>query len=110
MQIIFTGVSASLRRKKVIPAFSGGKQALRALAQSLAQEVSLKGIHVSHVVIDGLIENSNTKKLFPNEFKKRPADGILKPKDIAEIYWQIYLQPRSSWSFETDIRPYSEKW
>jgi hypothetical protein len=57
-----------------------------------------------------LIENSNTKKLFPDEFKKRPSDGILKPKDIAEIYWQIYLQPKSSWSFETDIRPYSEKW
>ena len=108
--IIFTGASASLRGKEGFSAFSGGKQALRALAQSLAQEVSLKGIHVSHVVIDGLIENSNTKKLFPDEFKKRPSDGILKPKDIAEIYWQIYLQPKSSWSFETDIRPYSEKW
>ena len=83
--IIFTGASASLRGKEGFSAFSGGKQALRALAQSLAQEVSLKGIHVSHVVIDGLIENSITKKLFPNEFKKRPADGILKPKDIAEI-------------------------
>ena len=108
--IIFTGASASLRGKEGFSAFSGGKQALRALAQSLAHEVSMKGIHVSHVVIDGLIENNNTKKLFPNEFKKRPSDGILKPKDIAEIYWQIHLQPKSSWSFETDIRPYSEKW
>jgi len=43
VQIIFTGVSASLRRKKVIPAFSGGKQALRAWDQSLAQKFSLKG-------------------------------------------------------------------
>ena len=108
--IIFTGASASLRGKEGFSAFSGGKQALRALAQSLAREVSSHSIHISHVVIDGLIENNNTKKLFPKEFEKRPSEGILKPKDIAELYWQIHLQPKSSWSFETDIRPYSEKW
>ena len=108
--IIFTGASAILRGKEGFSAFSGGKQALRALAQSLSQEVSSHSIHISHVVIDGLIENNNTKKLFPKEFEKRPSEGLLKPKDIAELYWQIHLQPKSSWSFETDIRPYSEKW
>ena len=108
--IIFTGASASIRGKEGFSAFSGGKQALRALAQSLAKEVSYKGIHISHVIIDGLIENNNTRKLFPKEFEKRPSEGILMPNDIAELYWQIYLQPKSSWTFETDIRPYSEKW
>ncbi len=108
--IIFTGASASLRGKEGFSAFSGGKQALRALAQSLAKEVGPKGIHISHIIIDGLIENNNTKKLFPEEFEKRPIDGILNPENIAELYWQIYLQPKNSWTFETDIRPYSEKW
>ena len=108
--IIFTGASASLRGKKGFSAFSGGKQALRALAQSLAHEVGPMGIHISHVVIDGLIENENTKKLFPKEFEQRGSDGVLNPMDIAELYWNIYKQPKSAWSFETDIRPYNENW
>ena len=106
--ILFTGASASLRGKSGFSAFSGGKQALRALAQSLARELGPQGIHISHVIIDGLIENKNTRKLLPEEFDTRPKDGILQPNEIAEIYWQLYKQPKSAWSFEIDLRPYSE--
>jgi NADP-dependent 3-hydroxy acid dehydrogenase YdfG len=38
-----------------------------------------------------------------------PEDGMLKPADIAEVYWQIAQQPRSAWTFETDLRPWAEK-
>ena len=106
--ILFTGASASLRGKSGFSAFSGGKQALRALAQSLAREVGPQGIHVSHVVIDGLIENENSRKLFQKDYEARPQDGILQPSEIAEVYWQIYKQPKTSWTFEIDLRPYSE--
>ena len=108
--IIFTGASASLRGKKGFSAFSGGKQALRALAQSLAREVGPKGIHISHVIIDGLIENENTRRLFPKDFISRPADGILQPDEVAQIYWQLHQQAKNAWSFEVDLRPYSESW
>ena len=50
------------------------------------------------------------KKLFPKEFEQRGSDGVLNPMDIAELYWNIYKQPKSAWSFETDIRPYNENW
>ncbi len=108
--ILFTGASASIRGKSGYCAFSGGKQALRALAQSLAREVGPKGIHVSHVIIDGLIENENARSLFPEDFDSRPKDGILQPAEIAEAYWQLYNQHKSAWTFEIDLRPYSEPW
>ncbi len=108
--ILFTGASASIRGKSGYSAFSGGKQALRALAQSLAREVGPEGIHISHVIIDGLIKNENARKLFPTEFQSRPKDGILQPFQIAEVYWQLYNQPKSAWTFEIDLRPYSEPW
>ena len=38
-----------------------------------------------------------------------PPDGMLKPADIAEIYWQIHRQPRSAWTFEVDLRPWAER-
>lgn len=83
---------------------------MRALAQSLAREVGPEGIHISHVIIDGLIENENTRRLFPKDFISRPADGILQPDEVAQIYWQLHQQAKNAWSFEVDLRPYSESW
>ena len=108
--IIFTGASASLRGNSGFAAFSGGKHALRALAQSMARELGPKGVHVAHVIIDGLINNPATRELFPERFKKRGEDGILQPDEIAEAYWQLHVQPRSTWTFELDLRPFKEPW
>ncbi len=38
------------------------KFALRAMAQSLAREMGPKGVHVAHVVIDGVIDIARTKE------------------------------------------------
>ena len=54
--IIFTGATASKRGAANFSAFSVAKSGLRALSQSLARELGPKGIHVSHVVIDGAID------------------------------------------------------
>ena len=108
--IIFTGATASLRGNAGYSAFSGGKQALRALAQSMARELGPEGIHIAHVIVDGVIENSSTRKLFPDAFEKRPADGIMQPDQIAESYLQLYKQEKSAWTFELDLRPYCEPW
>lgn len=32
------------------------------------------------------------------------------PDDIAETYWTVHEQPKSAWSNEIDIRPYTEDW
>lgn len=108
--ILFTGATASLRGADGYAAFAGGKHALRALAQSMARELGPKGIHVGHVVIDGPIDTDATRALFPDWFEKRPADGIMQPDDLAEIYWQLHRQPRTAWAFETDVRAYVEPW
>jgi len=108
--ILFTGATASLRGAAGFAAFSGGKQALCALAQSLARELGPEGIHVAHVVIDGPIDTEATRALFPDWFAERPEDGIMQPNALAEIYWQLHCQPRSAWTFEIDVRSYLEPW
>lgn len=108
--ILFTGATASVRGAAGFAAFAGGKHALRALAQSMARELAPEGIHVAHVVIDGPIDTKSTRELFPDWFQARPADGIMKPDELAEIYWQLHRQPRSAWTFETDVRSYVEPW
>lgn len=42
-------------------AFASAKFALRALAQSLAREFGPQGVHVSHAIIDGVIDIPRTK-------------------------------------------------
>ena len=108
--MLFTGATASVRGAEGFAAFAGGKHALRALAQSMARELGPKGIHVGHVVIDGAIDTKWTREIFPEWFESRPADGVMQPDDLAEIYWHMHSQPRSAWTFETDVRPYVEPW
>ncbi|TAL98093.1 MAG: SDR family NAD(P)-dependent oxidoreductase [Rhodanobacter sp.] len=108
--ILFTGASASLRGNTGFAAFASGKHALRALAQSMARELGPKGVHVAHVIIDGLIDNPSTKALFPEMFEARMPDGVVRPDDIAEAYWQVHSQLRGAWTFEMDLRPYKEQW
>ncbi len=107
--MLFTGATASLRGGAQFAAFAAAKGALRAVAQSLARELGPKGIHVAHVVIDGMIDTQAARQRFPERAASLGEDGMLAPDAIAETYYRIHEQPRSAWTFETDLRPWAEK-
>jgi hypothetical protein len=44
-----------------------------------------------------------------DRIKDLPADGLLATDAIAELFWQLHVQPRSAWTFEADLRPWAEK-
>lgn len=108
--ILFTGATASLRGGDGYAAFAGGKHAVRALAQSMARELGPKGIHVAHVVIDSAIDTQFIAEMFPERYALKDRDGILDPEHIAEAYLMLHNQPRSTWTFEMDLRPWIETW
>ena len=107
--ILFTGATASIRGGSHFAAFAAAKNGLRAVAQSMARELGPKGIHVAHVVIDGMIDSAATRARFPERVKDLGADAMLDTGAIAELYYQIHAQPRSAWTFEADLRPSGEK-
>lgn len=104
--IIFTGATAALRGGKDFANLAVPKFGLRALAQSMARELGPQGIHVAHVVIDGVIDIPRTRQFF----KDRPDDFFLKPDHIADTVFHLTQQERSAWTFELDVRPFGEKW
>lgn len=108
--ILFTGATASVRGGNGYCAFAGAKAGLRALAQSMARELSPKGIHVAHVVIDGAIDTEFIRVNFPERAALKDKDGILNPEAIAEVYWTLSQQTRSAWTHEMDLRPWIEAW
>jgi NAD(P)-dependent dehydrogenase (short-subunit alcohol dehydrogenase family) len=108
--LLFTGATASLRGAAGFAAFAGGKAALRALAQSMARELGPKGLHVAHVVIDGLIDTAFSREHFAQRVADAGPDGVLNPDHIAQAYWWLHSQPRDAWTFELDLRPSLERW
>ena len=108
--ILFTGATASTRGGAGFSAFAGAKAALRQLAQSLAREMGPKGIHVAHVVIDGMIDGTFARSLVPDIQPLLDGDDILKPDEIARNYVWLHNQQRSAWTFEMDLRPFKETW
>jgi len=108
--ILFTGATASLRGGAGYSAFAGAKHALRALAQSLARELGPKGVHVAHIVVDGAIDGAFIRGLMPDAAEKLAREEILAPDDIARNYVWLHRQNRSAWTFEMDLRPWTETW
>ena len=72
----------------------------------MARHLWSAGIHVSLVIIDGIIDLERTRARMPD----KPVDFFMRPADIAESVWQTTRQSRSAWSFEVEARPFGENW
>ncbi len=99
--MVFTGATSSVRGGGWL-AFSSAKFALRGLAQALARELWPQGVHVAHVIVDGLIGERGCARA-------DAAEPALDPEQMAEAYFQLVEQDRSAWTLELDLRPHQEK-
>jgi NAD(P)-dependent dehydrogenase (short-subunit alcohol dehydrogenase family) len=106
--LLLTGATASLRARPPFTGFAAAKAGLRALAQGMAREFGPQGIHVAHVVIDGVIDGERSRGSFPEFVSSKGTDGLLQLDAIAETYWALHCQPKSAWTQEMDLRPYKE--
>ena len=103
-KLFFTGATASIRGGAGFAPFASAKFALRGMLQSLAREVQPHGIHVAHLVLDGILWSAISRQRFPSLTKHQ---AIL-PDDIAETYLMLARQAPSAWTHEIDLRPSGE--
>ncbi len=103
--ILFTGATSSIRGRQGAIDFSSAKFGLRGLADSMARELWPQGVHVAHVLIDGIIDTERVRE----QMNLDPDEPVLKPDDIAGVYWSLVEQERSAWSFELEVRPHTEE-
>lgn len=102
--IIFSGATASVRGGAKFAAFASAKFALRGMAQAMARELGPHGVHVAHVILDGLIDEPQTERRFGLATSTR-----MDPMAIAAAYLALVRQPPSAWTHEIDLRPGSER-
>jgi len=102
--LLFSGATAGRRGGPHFAAFASAKFALRGLVQSLAREYAPKGVHVAHVMIDGLIEAPQTTLRFGAATVKR-----MDPDAVARSYLDLSTQHPSAWTHELELRPFTGK-
>jgi NAD(P)-dependent dehydrogenase (short-subunit alcohol dehydrogenase family) len=104
--IVFIGATASRRGGARFAAFAPSKAGQKSLAESMARHLWPSGIHVAVVIVDGVVDLPRTRAWMPN----KPDSFFIKPDDVAETTLAIVKQPRSTWSFEVEARPFAETW
>lgn len=106
LNIVNLGATASTRGGNKMAAFAVPKSAVRILSQSLARELAPEKIHVSHLIIDGLIDNPRTHDLNP----ELPDDSFIKMDSLSKEVLHLMEQNKDCWTFESDVRPHVERW
>ncbi|KAK2357171.1 very-long-chain 3-oxoacyl-CoA reductase [Trifolium repens] len=104
--ILFTGCSASLSGIAGYSELCCGKFALRALSQCLAKEFHPQGVHVAHIIIDGIIGPPRGSSATTSTTLGRGAsgEGVMDPNALAQTYWHLHVQDRNAWTQEMDVR------
>ncbi len=104
--IVIIGATASIKGGANFTPFAAAKSAQRSLAQSLARYLDPEKIHVSYLILDGVVDLERTRQAMPD----KPDDYFMSPDDIAESVFFLTEQKPSAWTFELDLRPFGERW
>jgi NAD(P)-dependent dehydrogenase (short-subunit alcohol dehydrogenase family) len=113
---LVTSATAAMRGNKTQHSHAAAMGGRRMLCQSLNAEFASKGIHVAHIVIDGAVDAPDTlgKMLGPEKYqtlretKGLENDGLVLPEKVAETYYHLAQQHRSTWTHEIDIRAFTD--
>ncbi|OMO56734.1 Short-chain dehydrogenase/reductase SDR [Corchorus capsularis] len=109
--ILFTGCSASLNGIAGFSELCCGKFALRALSQCLAREFQPLGVHIAHIIIDGVIglpRGASASASQRGEQQQSGGEGavmVMDPDALAQTYWHLHVQDQTAWTQEIDLRP-----
>ena len=113
---LVTSATAAMRGNMNQHSHAAAMGARRMLCQSLNAEFSSQGFHVVHIVVDGAVDAPDTlgKMMGPEMYQKfretkgMEHDGLLLPEKIADTYYHLAQQHRSSWTHELDMRAFSD--
>jgi NAD(P)-dependent dehydrogenase (short-subunit alcohol dehydrogenase family) len=115
--ILVTSATAAVRGNAGQHSHAAAMGGRRMLCQSLNAEFSSQGIHVSHILVDGMVDAPDTlgKMLGAERFNEvRQArglehDGLILPDKVADTYLHLAQQHRSTWTFELDLRSFTDR-
>ncbi|MEO9617194.1 MAG: SDR family NAD(P)-dependent oxidoreductase [Parasphingorhabdus sp.] len=114
--LLVTSATSAMRGNAGQHSHAAAMGGRRMLCQSLNAEFAAQNIHVAHILIDSAVNAPDTlgKLLGPERFAKlleskaQGKDEIMEPSAIADTYFHVAHQHRSAWTFELDMRAFTD--
>jgi NADP-dependent 3-hydroxy acid dehydrogenase YdfG len=103
-QIVFVNSSVGLTARAGVSQYAATKHALRAVADSLRQEVNADGIRVLSVY-PGRTATAMQAAVHDLEGKDYEPDRLMQPQDIATLIVHVLNLPRSAEVTDIQVRP-----
>jgi NADP-dependent 3-hydroxy acid dehydrogenase YdfG len=103
-QIVFVNSSQGLQARANTGAFASTQHALKAIGDSLRQEINAEGIRVLSIY-PGRTATPRTKALFAMERQSYRPELLLQPEDVAQIVVNTLQLPRTAEVTNVEIRP-----
>ncbi len=103
-QIVFINSSQALRAAAEVGQYAATKHALKAIADSLREEVNRHGVRVSSVYL-GRTAGSRQREIFAMEGRAYRPECLIQPLDVAEIVLHLLRLPHTAEVTDVMIRP-----
>ena len=115
--ILVTSATAAMRGNDNQYSHAASMGGRRMLCQAANAEFASQGVHVAHIILDGMVDAPDTtgKMMGAERFEAlrdargRDKDGLILPAEVAETYLHLARQHRSAWTFELDLRAFSDR-
>lgn len=102
--VIFVLGSESRGGPAQYAAYNASKMAQGALAESLAHEFGHLGVHAAALEVDGAVDSARVREAMPGV----DALWLVAPERICEEIVHLINQPKSSWTFQLDLRSFAQ--
>jgi NAD(P)-dependent dehydrogenase (short-subunit alcohol dehydrogenase family) len=103
-QVVFINSTQGLKAAAGIGQYAATKHAMKALADSLRDEVNRDGVRVASVFL-GRTATEMQRAIFATEGRPYAPERLIQPADVAEIVLSLLQLPRTSEVTDIILRP-----
>lgn len=104
-QVVFINSTAGLNARAQVGAYAASKHALRALADSLREEVNAEGVRVLSVY-PGRTASPMQARVHSLEGRAYEPERLMQPEDVAVIIVSALVLPRTAEVTDLHLRPF----
>jgi NAD(P)-dependent dehydrogenase (short-subunit alcohol dehydrogenase family) len=103
-QVVFINSTQGLRAVAGVGQFAATQHAMKAVADSLREEVNASGVRVMSLFL-GRTATERQRAIFAAEGRAYPPERLIQPADVAEIVLSLLRLPRTSEVTDIVLRP-----
>lgn len=103
-QVVVINSTQGLAASPGVGQFAATQHAMRAVADSLRDEVNQAGVRVSSIFL-GRTATERQARIFEAEGRAYPAEALIQPEDVAELVASLLNLPRTAEVTNVTLRP-----